>query len=305
MRRHRMLLSCSMLALAVASGPDSSAIDQASRWSLLRVVERSLQGTAGVVRGVGDAIAVSTGGTIKMVGGSMQQMGGGIEGLSDAVEGEQDSKDVSDAIRSVASRPVRVIGRLVRSLGDTTSFIGDSTEKVAAEAMGIFPDTINVVESSVRTLRSNLGNTDTGEDSLDDAEGSVVGGSIGSEVTPTGLRLRRLEEGEGAAGANGLAPRNGRSGLGASPTRDTKLDGRHKSRLRAPAAAGQQGLHSHLLLALGAVALGARSSSGVSLLLLVLLALLYLSRVDAARREGAQRGPSNSDTDCCTLYPVP
>ena len=165
------------------------------RWSLLKVVEKSLSATAGVVRGVGDTLAVGTGGTIRMLGGGMQHVGGGIEGLSDAVEGEksrtdddESSRELSDGLRLVASRPIRVVGKMMRALGDTTNFIGDTTEKVAAEAIGILPDTVRVVESSVRSFRAKIGDGD---------DEAALAAELAAQTTrrQTGLQLRRLEEG--------------------------------------------------------------------------------------------------------------
>lgn len=197
--------------LILSAGYDLDSTLAVPRWSLLRIVERSLQGTAGVVRGVGDAIAVGTGGTIRMIGGSMQQVGGGIEGLSDAIEGGDraridnegahaagsdssngSGKDLGDALRSVASRPIRVVGRVMRSLGDTTNFIGETTEKVAAETIGILPDTVRVVESSVRTLREKIGDSD---DDLDE--------DLHGRGAQMGTRHQLLEEGRHGGGDDG------------------------------------------------------------------------------------------------------
>ena len=155
-REHRPRTSCRemcvlfiRLLLVSALAWSASAYDEFGssappRLSVLRMLEKSLQGTAGVVRGVGDTLAVSTGGTIRIIGGSIQKVGGGLEGLGDAVAGgPQDSsgaddhesppKEIGDALRSVASRPVRALGSLMRSIGDTTNFLGDTTERFAGQ----------------------------------------------------------------------------------------------------------------------------------------------------------------------------
>ena len=133
------------------------------RWSLFRGVERALQGTAGVVQGEGDAIAVGAGGTIRIIGGIVHGAGGNLEGLGDAVAGDQSEEydvDTGSALRSVASRPIRVVGRALRAVGDTTNFLGETTERLTSEAAGILPDTVRVVESGVRSLRGIMDGED-------------------------------------------------------------------------------------------------------------------------------------------------
>ena len=157
--RTRAAFVALLLALSAAaddgfSGASSTIKVHSNKFSLLRVMEKSLQGTAGVVRSVGDALAVGTGGTIRALGGSIQQMGGGLEGLGDAVSGSSehtrdDDPDIetSAALRSIASRPIRVVGRALRAVGDTTNFLGDTTERVASEV---------IVSFRTRCVSSNL-----------------------------------------------------------------------------------------------------------------------------------------------------
>jgi len=194
-----------LLSLAPCCRAFDGADIESPRWSLLKVFEKSLSATAGMVRGVGDGIAIGTGTTIRIVGGSMQQIGVGIDGLGEAVEGDVSQDKVSDSLRTVASRPIRVVGRVVRALGDTTNFIGDTTEKVASEAMGMVPDTVRVVETLVRTIREKIG------DVIDDESGET------SAAQPA-ANSRSLEEGgggEGAAGARDVGAVQQQPGSGA------------------------------------------------------------------------------------------
>ena len=196
-----------LLLLLLASSVSVSGLDDTleplpspGRFSLLRVVEKSLAGTAGVVRGVGDAIAVGTGGTIRMLGGSIQTVGGSLEGLGDAVAGESPeddewgepgSVDINGALRAVASRPIRIFGRALRAVGDTTNFFGDTTERMAADVMGILPDTVRIVESSVRAVRHNIDNE------YDDAH---FGAGEGRAVSGGGSRRVDYERGPASHG---------------------------------------------------------------------------------------------------------
>lgn len=212
-----------LLLVATARGLDDSfasdsLLSSPQRFSLLRVVEKSLAGTAGVVKGVGDAFAVGTGGTIRMLGGTIQIVGGSLEGLGDAVAGETAAEedewgeaakpmDLNGAVRSIASRPIRIMGRALRAVGDTTNFFGDTTERMTAEVIGILPDTVRVVESSVRAVRHNI----VGDDDDADAE---------YEERDAGTWRADLESGPLASSqrpGGGSGPAAGRRGGGGGP----------------------------------------------------------------------------------------
>ena len=314
-----------MALVVVASAADDSA--GTSRFSLLRVLQKSLQGTSNVVRGVGDAAAISIGGTIRIIGGTMQQVGGGLEGLSDAVAGEQaDSKDdndlegstsVSDALRAVASRPFTVVGRALRSIGDTTNFLGDTTERIAADTFAILPDSVRVVETSVRSLRDKIGDTDSDEYYLDEVT-AARDGATAPMATPTGLKLRRLEEGEkystpssaATTHAEGAAAAAAAAAASSAPTGSSALRGSAWLRRRAGSerarsprsatarswlrsgAADVGSLRPHALLALGAVAVSARSgASWVGIGLMVLLSL-HVARDSSRTALAAAEAPA-------------
>lgn len=292
------------------------------RLSLLRLVEKSLSGTAGVVRGVGDAIAVGTGGTIRMVGGSIQSVGDGLEGIGDVVAGEQsrdrdyedeDGATVDGALRSIASRPIRIVGRVLRAVGDTTNFFGDTTERMAAEAIGILPDAVQVIGSSVRSVREKI-----------DGDGYVAFADDGRSERPfhhqqvhAGMGAGSLEQGTGLQGAGGSAAAaassssksaSGGSSEGrataqsaaqptnseASPSRVRQKVSRLRKRIDATLTRAQGGgtdsIKPHLLLGLAAVAMAARSSVGpLGLATIILLALLYVGQMESEQRTRMRR----------------
>ena len=293
------------LRLVAASDFDDSGARHAP-WSLLRGVERTLQGTAGVVKGVGDALAVGTGGVIRTIGGVAQDVGGGVEGLGDAVAGESKAEDgqreVSDGLRSVASRPIRLVGRALRAVGDTTNFLGDTTERLASEAVGIFPDAVRVVESGVRNLRQTLPGDDDDHESASTDDNGTPATAFGEGATMTGLKLRRLEEGLSAPHTSAVGSSTPstaelndayehKSSTGSEPQRAWRSQLlRRVDRWRVSSEVRPSSrLRSHALVALVTVAIGARSTpSMLGLSMLVLLALLYLGSL-AALVEAEQR----------------
>ena len=285
-----------MLLLMVVAGCCAYDRDlEAPRsFSLLRVVEQASGASARALRGASDALALTVGGTTRIIGGSFQQMGGGIEGLSDAVEGDRsrtagddDDRDPIDALRSVASRPIRVIGRVMRSLGDTTNFIGDTAEKVTGEAIAILPDTVRIFESSVRTLREKIGDMDA---PVEDTEPEVA-------TRLTGLTLRRLEEGSGSDARAAQAsttdetspPSSASKAHGGQTGVKSRWRGRLASSFGISSVQAARGLQSHALFALVTVALGARSMGRIGMVLLILLALLYLAQIETLQRESLGR----------------
>ena len=129
------------ITIQPASGKRVSAIP-------LRTVENILRGTTTVVSGVGDVIAVGTGGTIRFVGDAVRAAGNGLDTLSDAVAGDhpgigrgaqKKQDDASQATRKLISRPFSLAAMAVRSAGDATNMIGDTAEKLASEVIGILP----------------------------------------------------------------------------------------------------------------------------------------------------------------------
>ena len=308
-----------LLAASLASGSDVDSDVRVGRWTLLRGVEKALQGTAGFVRGVGDTLAVGAGGTIRMLGGVVHDAGGGLEGLGDAVAGDQADDDIgtADALRSVASRPIRVVGRALRAVGDTTNFIGDTTERITAEAVGILPDTVRVVESGVRSLRGKIDGDDADLQYLAQLEaGGAGGGAAGASqlaegATFTGLKMRRSLE-EGMAHPPISSPPTGGSATAADAATDEKtpwLRGRLDRWRSKHELAPSSKLRSHAFIALLAVALGGRSTGGNNLGLgvIILLALLYLgtlvAQAEAEQREAMRRDAAAMEREVMYLNP--
>ena len=148
-----LLLALSLSPRWVCAEGDFGEIDTSKpRWSLLRGVEKALQGTSQVVRGAGDALAVGAGSTIRIAGDGLRSVGGGLEHLGSSIGGERtgdpedggvslspSTGDPLDATRLLLSRPIRVLGSLVRTAGDATNFIGDTTGRLVGETIGTPP----------------------------------------------------------------------------------------------------------------------------------------------------------------------
>ena len=91
--------------------------------------------TSKILRGVGDAVVMGAGSSIRLTGDVMHQLSAGVDGLSDAIAGdrpqlteEADSEptlSAADATRKLVSRPFRIVARAVRSTGDAINTLGD------------------------------------------------------------------------------------------------------------------------------------------------------------------------------------
>ncbi|KAL1525423.1 hypothetical protein AB1Y20_020282 [Prymnesium parvum] len=269
--------------------------------SPLAAVERALQSSTVAVRGLGDAIAVGTGGSIRAVGSAARTMGSGLGGLSAAIAGEQSGaasdreKDAAQATRRLLSRPVSLMAHAVRSAADAAEFLGDTTEKLAAEAMGIVPDTMHFFESSVRGLREGLGAHAEG------AEGS----SRGSRRRPRAplvhaprLHLRRasaLAEQE-----KGMPPPPAAEPADETARREVQRKGRGvlgELSLREPRVI------PHMLLAFGAIVLLSPVAGRLGKVVLLLLAVLYLQQVDDVLRADVSRKAEASALHALSLQP--
>ena len=283
---------------------------QDSRLTPLRAVENVLGGTRRIVQGVGDAIAVGTGGTIRLVGDAARAAGSGLDGLSDAVAGGQPSEDedegsarTNDALsdtRKLISRPFSLAAKAVRSAGDAANMLGDTTEKLASEAMGLLPDTVKVVETSVRGIREGF----FGEPSSEAAAGADAPRSQPA-LPPDAprLQLHRAESKlgfyeEGQASAQDVVP-EAAGAAGGSRRRAQRLRGLWLW----PDASGEPRSTAHAMLALGVVALVAPTTGRLGTALLLLLALLYLEHVGAAQREAARLNAHSSVLHSLTLHP--
>ncbi|KAL3929693.1 MAG: hypothetical protein SGPRY_001852 [Prymnesium sp.] len=267
-------------------------------------MERALQSTSSAFRNVGDAIAVGTGGTIRVIGGAARSMGSGLGGISAAVAGDQSEASTttenaaSRATRRLISRPISLVANVVRSAGDAAEFLGDTTERLASEAIGIVPDTFRIFETSVRGIREGLTfSTETpasisarikeqplhGQSSWvhDDEEARIGVGEVPS--------LAAQERGESSSSAQ----------------RATRPGWRAKLRrwLLPTNCVGEPRTTPHLLLALGAVGLLGPLAGRVGKILLLLLVLLYLQQIDDVRRASAERRAEASMMHALSMQP--
>jgi len=140
------------LALLLAATPSSATDSPSSHWNSAPapppqhsspnawvLVDRALQTTGGLARGVGDAITFGTGGVFRLTGNAVRSVGSGIEAVGDAVAGDSGSKggdapsgDPGGATRRLLSRPMRIVSGAVKSAGDGITMLGDATERLVS-----------------------------------------------------------------------------------------------------------------------------------------------------------------------------
>ena len=272
------LYACSPLALAVKDeGGGGGGGGGVRNWTPLRAVERSLAETNRVVRGVGDAIAVSAGGTIRFLGDSVQGVGSNLEELGQTVAGKDDEHDGSDdvsasnAARRLVSRPIRMLSQAFRSTGEMVNMLGDTTERLASGTFSILPDTVQVLQSSVRSVGEAL---NEGEDERDNG---AVPPAAAAE-----LGLGGDEHSTGEASLETAAPCTDplTTEASAAATATTQPRPRLLNRWRGwTNGLGEPLASPHATLALLAAATLAPSLGRGGQALLVLVLLLYLQSV--------------------------
>jgi len=280
-RQRRLMLAlyaCSLLALAIKDEGGGGG-GGGRNWTPFRAVERSLAETNRVVRGVGDAIAVGAGGTIRFLGDSVQGVGSNLEELGQTVAGKDDEHDgsadvsASNAARRLVSRPIRMLSQAFRSTGEMVNMLGDTTERLASGTFSILPDTVQVLQSSVRSVGDALGEGEEDERDNGAAPSAAAAelGLGGTELSTGGASLETA-----ALGANPSAAEAATAVAAARP----------RSRLLNKWRGWANGLGEplaspHAALALLAAAALAPSLGRGGQALLVLVLLLYLQSVAA------------------------
>eukprot|EP00962_Isochrysis_galbana_P032109 scaffold10527_cov114-Isochrysis_galbana.AAC.1 len=209
------------------------------------LVDRALQATSGMARGVGEVITLGTGGVFRVTGNVVRSVGASIDAVGNAVAGESSrgagsaagdyagdgsghSTDATGATRRLLSRPMRVVSTTFKSVGDGITVLGDATERMAGEALGIVPDAFGVLQSGVGALRKRVefDVNDNGQDwrsveaveaekgrSRDRAGGGGNGGGGGRAYswmgTPHGAPATGASTSRGARGRGNLGAEGG------------------------------------------------------------------------------------------------